>query len=131
MNDTIHQLTGQMQQTSSTGINIWLIVAIVEFAVIVYLLLTKLNISNSKKAQIKNEVMQEGSIDFSNVLNNAFNSKEIYDDLKKKCHPDRFVDDAEREVIANELFQRITQNQHNIDNLRKLREEAVQKLGIK
>ena len=74
MNDTIHQLTGQMQQTSSTGINIWLIVAIVEFAVIVYLLLTKLNISNSKKAQIKNEVMQEGSIDFSNVLNNAFNS---------------------------------------------------------
>lgn len=131
MNDTIHQLTGQMQQTSSTGINIWLIVAIVEFAVIVYLLLTRLNISNSKKAQIKNEVMQEGSIDFSNVLNNAFNSKEIYDDLKKKCHPDRFVDDAEREAIANELFQRITQNQHNIDNLRKLREEAVQKLGIK
>lgn len=131
MNDTIHQLTSQMQQTSSTGINIWLIVAIVEFAVIVYLLLTKLNISNSKKAQIKNEVMQEGSIDFSNVLNNAFNSKEIYDDLKKKCHPDRFVDDAEREAIANELFQRITQNQHNIDNLRKLREEAVQKLGIK
>ena len=131
MNDTIHQLTGQMQQTSSTGINIWLIVAIVEFAVIVYLLLTKLNISNSKKAQIKNEVMQEGSIDFSNVLNNAFNSKEIYDDLKKKCHPDRFVDDAEREAIANELFQRITQNQHNIDKLRKLREEAVQKLGIK
>lgn len=131
MNDTIHQLTGQMQQTSSTGINIWLIVAIVEFAVIVYLLLTKLNISNRKKAQIKNEVMQEGSIDFSNVLNNAFNSKEIYDDLKKKCHPDRFVDDAEREAIANELFQRITQNQHNIDNLRKLREEAVQKLGIK
>lgn len=131
MNDTIHQLTGQMQQTSSTGINIWLIVAIVEFAVIVYLLLTKLNISNSKKAQNKNEVMQEGSIDFSNVLNNAFNSKEIYDDLKKKCHPDRFVDDAEREAIANELFQRITQNQHNIDNLRKLREEAVQKLGIK
>ena len=131
MNDTIQQLTGQMQQTSSTGINIWLIVAIVEFAVIVYLLLTKLNISNSKKAQIKNEVMQEGSIDFRNVLNNAFNSKEIYDDLKKKCHPDRFVDDAEREAIANELFQRITQNQHNIDNLRKLREEAVQKLGIK
>ena len=131
MNDTIQQLTGQMQQTSSTGINIWLIVTIVEFAVIVYLLLTKLNISNSKKAQIKNEVMQEGSIDFSNVLNNAFNSKEIYDDLKKKCHPDRFVDDAEREVIANELFQRITQNQHNIDNWRKLREEAVQKLGIK
>ena len=131
MNDTIQQLTGQMQQTSSTGINIWLIVTIVEFAVIVYLLLTKLNISNSKKAQIKNEVMQEGSIDFSNVLNNAFNSKEIYDDLKKKCHPDRFVDDAEREAIANELFQRITQNQHNIDNLRKLREEAVQKLGIK
>ena len=131
MNDTIQQLTGQMQQTSSTGINIWLIVTIVEFAVIVYLLLTKLNISNSKKAQIKNEVMQEGSIDFRNVLNNAFNSKEIYDDLKKKCHPDRFVDDAEREAIANELFQRITQNQHNIDNLRKLREEAVQKLGIK
>lgn len=131
MNDTIQQLTGQMQQTSSTGINIWLIVTIVEFAVIVYLLLTKLNISNSKKAQIKNEVMQEGSIDFRNVFNNAFNSKEIYDDLKKKCHPDRFVDDAEREVIANELFQRITQNQHNIDNLRKLREEAVQKLGIK
>ena len=131
MNDTIQQLTGQMQQTSSTGINIWLIVAIVEFAVIVYLLLTKLNISNSKKAQIKNEVMQEGSIDFRNVFNNAFNSKEIYDDLKKKCHPDRFVDDAEREAIANDLFQRITQNQHNIDNLRKLREEAVQKLGIK
>lgn len=130
MNDTIQQLTGQMQQTNSMGINIWLIVAIVEFAVIVYLLLTRFNISNSKKAQIKNEVMQEGSIDFSNVLNNAFNSKEIYDDLKKKCHPDRFVDDAEREAIANELFQRITQNQHNIDNLRKLKEEAVQKLGI-
>ena len=131
MNDTIQQLTGQMQQTSSMGINIWLIVAIVEFAVIVYLLLTKLNMNNGKKARIKNEVMQEGSIDFSNVLNNAFNSKKIYDELKKKCHPDRFVDDAEREAIANDLFQRITQNQHNIDNLNKLREEAVQKLGIK
>ena len=45
---------------------------------------------NSEQDVLKKK-MKEGDIDFGNVINSAFYSKELYDILKKKCHPDRFA----------------------------------------
>jgi len=47
-------------------------------------------------------------IDFDNIINSSFNSLELYDKLKVKCHPDRFPKDKEINIIAENLFQEIT-----------------------
>jgi hypothetical protein len=50
--------------------------------------------------------------------------------LKVKCHPDRFATDAEKNVIAENIFQEITKNKTNVKRLIELKEEAKQKLNI-
>ena len=131
MNDTISQLSEQVTRFGVGGINFWFVCAVVELIVIAILLIKMKKPTKKKINSIKEEVKKEGPIDFGDVINNAFNAGAIYDDLKRKCHPDRFIEDPEKEAVANDLFQRITQNKHNISNLKKLKEEAVQKLGIK
>ncbi len=79
---------------------------------------------------LKQQAKEQGNVDFKNVINSAFNSKQLYDKLKVKCHPDRFPLDDEKNAIANDIFQRIKQNEHNFDELKKLKEEAEEKLGV-
>lgn len=79
--------------------------------------------------EIKNEVKKEGKIDFYNTVNSAFNSDELYNELIRKYHPDRFVNDDSKVNIANKIFQEITKNKLNIQKLEELKKEAEQKLG--
>lgn len=69
-------------------------------------------------------------IDFDNIVSSAFHAKELYDELKTVCHPDRF---QERGAIAKatELFQAVTQNKGNYGELLKLKERIYNELPIK
>jgi|SRR5690554_1128638 len=114
----------------STGINWWLWIAIAEFVIIVYLVI---KYATNKKETLKQKLKKESlgqEIDFDNIIDSSFNSNEIYDKLKVRCHPDRFPNDLEKNKIADDLFQEITKNKNNKKRLLELKEEAKEKLNV-
>lgn len=137
MNDTIIQesiiIASQTAKTTTeTGdsINWWMWLAIVQFVIIAILLnKIKLRTKTTSKQRFKNESLKE-NIDFNNIINSSFHSISLYDELKVKCHPDRFPNDKEKYSIAESLFQEITKNQTNVKRLLELKEEAKNKLNI-
>ncbi len=110
--------------------NYWMWLSIIEFVIIIFFLLKiKSKSKNTAKMKFKNDSLKQ-NIDFDNIINSSFNSTQLYDQLKVKCHPDRFPNDEERNSIAQLIFQEITKNKTNIKRLRELKEEAKQKLNI-
>jgi hypothetical protein len=81
------------------------------------------------KTKFKSDSLKQ-NIDFDNIINSSFNSIQLYDQLKVKCHPDRFPTDKEKNAIADSLFQEVTRNRTNVKRLIELKEEAKQKLNI-
>lgn len=76
----------------------------------------------------KKKVLDE-QIDFDNIVSSAFHAKELYDELKTICHPDRF-NDSKTIAKATELFQAITGNKGNYDVLLQLKERIYNELPI-
>lgn len=139
MNDTIlkdtlqitsESITNSVTEGSNDNINWWLWLAIIEFIIILFLLIRRYKTSKSSSIQKFRKDSLEQEIDFNNIINSSFNSKEIFDELKVKCHPDRFPTDKEKNITADKLFQEITRNQNNVKRLIELKEEAKQKLNI-
>lgn len=108
--------------------NYWLWISIIEFLIIVYFIFFRNN-PKSKVEQFIN-VTKEDEIDFGNIINSSFNVKPLYDELKVKCHPDRFPNDTEKNKIAMELSQEISKNKTNYKKLMELKELAKEKLNI-
>lgn len=137
MNDTLIQdsikVAGQaITKTTATGeqTNWWMWFAIAEFGVIAFLILKEqLKPKDTAKQRFKNESLKQ-DIDFGNIINSSFNSIQLYDELKVKCHPDRFPNDKEKSTIAENIFQEISKNKNNVKRLLELKEEAIQKLNI-
>ena len=110
--------------------NIWMWIAIAELIIILFLFIKgKVKIKETEKSKFKEETLKN-DIDFHNVINSSFNSIQLYDELKVKCHPDRFPMDKDKNVLAESLFQEISKNKTNINKLLELKEEAKQKLNI-
>lgn len=137
MNDTLIQdsitLAGQaISKTAETGEhpNWWMWLAIAEFGIIAFLILKEqLKPKDTAKQRFKNESLKQ-DIDFGNIINSSFNSIQLYDELRVKCHPDRFPTDKEKNTIAENIFQEISKNKNNVKRLLELKEEAIQKLNI-
>jgi hypothetical protein len=139
MNDTIIKdtlklanktMTKSIAAETNQQINWWLWIAIIEFVFILFLVLKQFKKSRDTTKQKFKEESLEQEIDFNNIINSSFHSKEIYDELKVKCHPDRFPNDKEKNIIAENIFQEITENQNNVKRLMELKEDAIQKLNI-
>ena len=126
LSDTIDVVA---EQVSTSGINVWMIVALAELIIIIALFLSR-NKINDKQTELKRKVMAEGDIDIGNTMNSMFNAEPLYKELIRKCHPDRFAPDEEKMAIASELSMRITKNKQNRKNLEALRQEAINKLNI-
>lgn len=137
MNDTLIQDSIKVAEkaitkTTETGesINWWMWLAIAEFGIIAFLFLKeKLKPKDTARQRFKNESLKQ-DIDFNNIINSSFNSIQLYDELKVKCHPDQFPTDKEKNSIAENIFQEITKNKNNVKRLLELKEEAIQKLNI-
>ena len=129
--DTLQAMVDSLEQTaqSTTSINVWMIVAIVELVIIVMLLMLR-KPKDNRLSDIKKQVLAEGEIDFANLVNSSFNAEGLYKELLVKCHPDRFAANSEMMAIANELSAKITKNKHDIKQLKALKEEARNKLNI-
>lgn len=133
INDTIQSGSDIISNTESAAdnsINIWVWVAIIELLIIIYLLFFKKKERTlSAKEKFKKE-SKDGEIDFGNIINSSFHVKPLYDELKIKCHPDKFPVDSEKNKIALELFQEIAKNRTNYKKLIELKETAKVKLNI-
>ena len=86
---------------------------------------------SSRYASKRNLKSKTKDVDFDNVIRSAFGAKELYDQLKGVCHPDKFAKDPEKEKIANDIFAQVVNNKHNYDELCKLKERAIKELNIK
>jgi len=137
MNDTLIQkgvaLAGQtvsQEAGNSLFLNWWMWLAFVEFIIIIFLLFKKrVKSEGTAKRRFKKEALGQ-EVDFDNIIDSSFNSAHLYDELKVKCHPDRFPTDMKKNAIAVGLFQEISKNRNNIKRLLELKEEAIQKLNI-
>lgn len=132
MNDSIITVADSLQVSqSSSAANsvsytwVWLVISVLIVLSLV-ILWTRLKLQNYRN--IRQQVMQDGSVDFSSTMNDIFMAKQIYDQLKVTYHPDRFID-PEKNKIANQLYQEITKNQHNYRCLCNLQKECEDKLG--
>ena len=95
-------------------------------AILVWLIIKH---KKSEQYRLRKKLKKE-SVNFDNVIHNAFHSKELYDALKKTCHPDRFADDTRKVEKATEIFALIAANKYNIQELLKLKERAEKELHI-
>ena len=130
--DTIIQTADTLAlsaQPAAGGIDVWMIVAIVELLFIIILLLTRVK-HDSAKTEAKKRVLNEGDIDLQNIVTSAFNAEPVYKELILMCHPDRFAPDEAKMAIADDLSKRITKSKHDLKTLAALRQEAVEKLNI-
>ena len=85
---------------------------------------------NPEQEEIKRK-WKKGEVDFDAVINSAFHSQEMYDRLKKKCHPDRFATQPELLGKATEIFALITKHKYDYAMLCELKEKAERELNVK
>ena len=129
MKDSITTVKEITQQETFSGNNIIWIIAAIIVSISVVLLVIRLYAKRKKKIQLKKEVLKEtANSDFSDVTHNWEKSKQLYEILKKKCHPDKFSEDLNKE--ATRIFQLIEENKYNYKRLLSIRKEAIEKLGI-
>lgn len=83
----------------------------------------------SEKQQYKQDVIKETSnVEFSAITHDWEKSKRLYDVLKKKCHPDLYT--GEKNVVATQLFQMLTERKYNYTELIKIKERGEKELGF-
>lgn len=131
LTDTIKTANEVLSFTDSANIsshNYWMWIAIIELLIIIYIVFFRKKTESASK-RFKREA-KEDDIDFSNIINSSFHVKPLYDELKVKCHPDRFPNDKEKNKIALDLFQEISKNKTNYKKLIELKELAKQNLNI-
>jgi hypothetical protein len=109
--------------------NWWVLVALSGLLIVTIIAvkykLKKINdIHNFKNEAIKNE------IDFNNIINSSFNSIDLFNELKIKCHPDRFPNDESKSQIAEEIFKELSKNKTDFNRLNELKQLAIKKLNI-
>lgn len=118
--------------------SVWFWVALIELLIIlVLLLIIRIKIRSKRriayddldKRKLKKK-LSNSSVDMNNLMRSINESKELYKQLSRLCHPDRFVN-TDKDEIANIIFQEISKNKRNFDKLNELKQKAINELGIK
>ena len=82
----------------------------------------------SKQQQYKSRIMKEtADVDFSTITHDWDKAKRLYDELKKKCHPDLYT--GEQNESATRIFQMLMQKKYDYAELLKIKEIAKKELG--
>jgi hypothetical protein len=114
---------------SDGGTSTWLLISI-GVTLVVFALLALIYMSQRRKQGQVRVASENKEVDMSNVINSMFMAKALYDKLARAVHPDRFPDGDERTEIANQLFQLISKNKSNYEELKRLKETAEKELNI-
>ena len=120
--------------TTSFLTSAWFWIALIEFAIIVFLVFRlrkkgeKLTFGDLSKDKIRNA--KKSDVDMDNLMNSINGSQELYKQLSRTCHPDRFINDN-KQKLAEEIFQEITKHKRDFNKLTELKEKAITELDIK
>jgi hypothetical protein len=113
--------------------SIWFWLALIQFIIIVILLkkITKSSKGLAFHDAQKKEVFKakNASVDMDNVMSSINGSRDLYKQLSRSCHPDKFVNTPMQEKAEN-IFQEISKNKRNYNALLELKERAVNELNI-
>jgi hypothetical protein len=120
-------------QSSTYFNNIWLWMSIFEFLIIIFLFY---KLKNKKSGLEFNDLPKDKlktakstSIDMDNLMNSINGAGELYKELSKKCHPDRYVN-SDKQSLAEEIFQEISKNKRNFKALQDIKVRAINELKI-
>ena len=113
------------------SIDAWTVISALEFAVILLLIFMALRRREPtpRMAAMKKNIISE-KVDFGNILDSAFHAEELYEQLKVKCHPDRFIGDERKNAAALGIFQKLGQYRHDIKALERIRQRAEDELDV-
>ena len=130
LTDTLQGVAGAVTTGNFQESDVWFYIAMVEFVIIFFLLLFAFRRGTTRVENQKLRESIKSDVDFQNIINSSFHATEIYNELKVKCHPDRFIGDVEKNATANRIFQEVTKNKMNYKRLQELKKEAEESLGI-
>ena len=130
LTDTLQGVAGAVTTGNFQASDVWFYIAMVEFVIIFFLLLFAFRRGTTRVEKQKLRESIKSDVDFQNIINSSFHATEIYNELKVKCHPDRFIGDVEKNATANRIFQEVTKNKMNYKRLQELKKEAEESLGI-
>ena len=130
LTDTLQGVAGAVTTGNFQESDVWFYIAMVEFVIIFFLLLFAFRRGTTRVEKQKLRESIKSHVDFQNIINSSFHATEIYNELKVKCHPDRFIGDVEKNATANRIFQEVTKNKMNYKRLQELKKEAEESLGI-
>ena len=130
LTDTLQGVAGAVTTGNFQESDVWFYIAMVEFVIIFFLLLFAFRRGTTRVEKQKRRESIKSDVDFQNIINSSFHATEIYNELKVKCHPDRFIGDVEKNATANRIFQEVTKNKMNYKRLQELKKEAEESLGI-
>lgn len=122
-----------LEKSYANSSNIWLYLAFGEFLIILFLIIY---INHLKRKQtvtkFEKEILEakDGDINMVDLMLSINKSRELYKELSRKCHPDKHIESLFQKEIE-ELFQEITENKRNFQELVKLKEIAINKFNIK
>ena len=130
LTDTLQGVAGAVTTGNFQESDVWFYIAMVEFVIIFFLLLFAFRRGTTRVEKQKLRESIKSDVDFQNIINSSFHATEICNELKVKCHPDRFIGDVEKNATANRIFQEVTKNKMNYKRLQELKKEAEESLGI-
>ena len=123
LTDTLQGVAGAVTTGNFQESDVWFYIAMVEFVITF-----RRGTTRVEKQKLRESIKSD--VDFQNIINSSFHATEIYNELKVKCHPDRFIGDVEKNATANRIFQEVTKNKMNYKRLQELKKEAEESLGI-
>jgi len=130
--DTIQQ-TNLIEKINSNSINIWHYIAFGEFLIILSLVFYIIYLKRRQTlSEFEKEILEAKNtdIDMDDLMLSINKSRELYKELSRKCHPDQHMN-SEFQKEIEELFQEITKNKRNFQELVKLKDIAANKYNIK
>ena len=122
-----------LSQSESLLVSTWFWIAIAEFLIIVLLVI---KLKKKKPNQTfydlpKDKIInaKSASIDMDNLMDSINGSRNLYKELSKACHPDKFIN-TEKQKIAEDIFQDISKDKRNYEKLLAHKERAKNELNI-
>ncbi|MFT5213132.1 MAG: hypothetical protein ACI9WV_000848 [Patiriisocius sp.] len=113
---------------------LWFWIALIEFIIILFFLFKKnkkkssLDFADLSREKVKSAKM--ASIDMGNLMDSINNSRDLYKELSRSCHPDKYIN-SDKQKVAEDIFQNITKFKRDFRKLSELKKRAITELKIK
>jgi len=110
---------------------IWFWISLILF-IILLIIISRNFIQRPKTLFDKSKELKESTknnVSMSALMDNITKSGELYKQLSKMCHPDRFVNNP-KQAVSEEIFKEVTRNKRNYQELVCLKNRAINELNI-